>query len=75
MTDDQRRADRRGVALVFGAAAALGTLGVISTLAYQEGMPAAVFTALRAALGALILGVLVLARWQPRVSLRGLAAA
>ena len=60
--------------LVFGAAAALGTLGVISTLAYQEGMPAAVFTALRAALGALILGVLVLARWQPRVSLRSLAA-
>jgi drug/metabolite transporter (DMT)-like permease len=73
MTDDQHRADRGGVALVFGAAAALGTLGVISTLAYQEGMPAAVFTALRAALGALILGTLVMARWQPRVSLRSLA--
>jgi drug/metabolite transporter (DMT)-like permease len=70
----ERQADRRGVGLVFGAAAALGTLGVISTLAYQEGMPAAVFTALRAALGALILGALVLARWQPRVSLRSLAA-
>ena len=74
MTGDQRQADRRGVGLVFGAAAALGTLGVISTLAYQEGLPAAVFTALRAALGALILGALVLARWQPRVSLRSLAA-
>ena len=60
--------------LVFGAAAALGTLGVISTLAYREGMSAPVFTALRAALGALILGILVLARWQPRVALRGLAA-
>ena len=73
MSGRPRRADGRGVALVFGAAAALGTLGVISTLAYQEGMPAAVFTALRAALGALILGVLVMARWQPSVSLRSLA--
>jgi drug/metabolite transporter (DMT)-like permease len=74
MSSDPDRADARGVALVFGAAAALGTLGVISGLAYREGMPAAVFTALRAALGALILGVLVVARWQPRVGLRSLAA-
>jgi drug/metabolite transporter (DMT)-like permease len=73
MSYDPDRADGRGVALVFGAAAALGTLGVISGLAYREGMPAAVFTALRAALGALILGGLVLARWQPRVSLPNLA--
>ena len=67
------RADGRGVGLVLGAAAALGTLGVIATLAYHEGMPAPVFTALRAALGALILGALVAARWQPSVSLRDLA--
>jgi drug/metabolite transporter (DMT)-like permease len=73
MSAAQERADSRGVALVFGAAAALGTLGVISTLAYREGMPAPVFTALRAALGALILGTLVTARWQPSVSLRSLA--
>jgi DME family drug/metabolite transporter len=73
MSAAQERADSRGVALVFGAAAALGTLGVISTLAYREGMPAPVFTALRAALGALILGTLVMMRWQPSVSLRSLA--
>jgi DME family drug/metabolite transporter len=68
----QDRAERRGVALVFGAAAALGTLGVVATLAYREGVPATVFTTLRAALGALILGTLVLARWQPSVSVRSL---
>lgn len=73
MTIAPDRSDGRGVGLVFGAAAALGTLGVIATLAYQEGMPAPVFTALRAALGALILGALVAARWQPSVSLRDLA--
>lgn len=73
MTVASQRADSGGVALIFGAAAALGTLGVISTLAYQEGMPAPVFTALRAALGALVLGALVMAHWQPRVRLRGLA--
>jgi drug/metabolite transporter (DMT)-like permease len=67
------RTDGRGVALVFGAAAALGTLGVISTLAYREGVPAPVFTALRAALGALILGALVVLHWQPSVSLHQLA--
>jgi drug/metabolite transporter (DMT)-like permease len=66
------RADRRGVAIVFGAAAALGTLGVVATLAYREGVPATAFTAMRAALGALILGAVVLARWQPRISLRDL---
>jgi drug/metabolite transporter (DMT)-like permease len=55
---------------VFGAAAALGTLGVISTLAYREGVPAPVFTALRAALGALVLGALVVLHWQPSTSLR-----
>jgi drug/metabolite transporter (DMT)-like permease len=74
MSIGQERADGRGVALVFGAAAALGTLGVISNLAYEQGMPATVFTALRAALGALVLGVLVVGRWQPSTSLRGLVA-
>jgi drug/metabolite transporter (DMT)-like permease len=66
------RADRRGVAIVFGAAAALGTLGVVATLAYREGVPATVFTVMRAALGALILGCVVVARWQPSISLRKL---
>ncbi len=68
------RSDRRGVALVFAAAAALGTLGVISTLAYQQGMSAPTFTALRAALGALILGTLVSSQRQPSVPLRSLPA-
>lgn len=66
--------DGRGVVLVFGAAAALGTLGVISTIAYREGVSAPVFTALRAALGALVLGALVVLRWQPSVSLRRLTS-
>jgi drug/metabolite transporter, DME family len=64
--------DVTGVAIVFGAAAALGTLGVISNLAYEAGMSAAVFTALRAALGAVILGTLVLIRFQPGTSIMAL---
>lgn len=64
--------DSTGVAVTFGAAAALGTMGVISNVAYDAGMSAAGFTALRAALGATILGALVLARLQPRVSVRAL---
>lgn len=64
--------DTTGVALVLGAAAALGTMGVISNVAYDAGMSPAAFTALRAALGATILGTLVLTRLQQRVIIRGL---
>ena len=66
--------DTTGIAVTFGAAAALGTMGVISNVAYDTGMSAAVFTALRAALGATILGALVLGGLQPRMSVRHLPA-
>lgn len=72
MSTPNVRADTTGVAIVFGAAAALGTLGVISNLAYEAGMSAAVFTALRAALGAAILGTLVLLHFQPSTSIAAL---
>lgn len=62
-----------GLAMVVAAAAALGTLGPVANLAYQEGTGAATFSALRAAIGAAILGALVLVRRQPSVSLASLA--
>ena len=74
MSTPNARTDTTGVAIVFGAAAALGTLGVISNMAYDAGMSAAVFTALRAALGATILGTLVLLHLQPSTSIRALSA-
>ncbi len=73
MAANDQHTDSAGIAIVFGAAAALGTLGVISNLAYDAGMSAAAFTALRAALGACILGTLVLLRLQPRTNIRALA--
>jgi drug/metabolite transporter (DMT)-like permease len=67
-----QRTDSTGVAIVFGAAAALGTLGVISSAAFEAGMSAASFTALRAILGATILGAIVLRGLQPSANLRAL---
>jgi drug/metabolite transporter (DMT)-like permease len=61
-----------GLARVLLAAAAMGTLGPVAALAYAEGMGPATFSALRAAIGAAILGALVLARHQPSVRLAGL---
>ena len=58
---------------VLAAAAALGTLGPVAALAYGEGVGPATFSALRAAIGAAILGTLVLAHRQPSVRLSSLA--
>jgi len=49
-----------GLARVLLAAAAMGTLGPVAALAYAEGMGPATFSALRAAIGAAILGAMVL---------------
>jgi DME family drug/metabolite transporter len=64
---------RRGALKVFTAAAALGTLGPVAGLAYQEGVTPPAFSALRAAIGAGILGALVLTRRQPSIRLSSLA--
>ena len=58
-----------GLLKVMSAAAAMGTLGPIAAVAYGEGLAPATFSALRAAIGAAILGALVLSRRQPSVSL------
>jgi drug/metabolite transporter (DMT)-like permease len=60
---------RRGLVKVLAAAAAMGTLGPVSALAYAEGVGPATFSALRAGIGAAILGALVLAGRQPSVRL------
>jgi len=64
----------RGVLQTFAAATALGTLGPVSGLAYSAGVPPPVFSALRAAIGASILGALVVSGREPRVRLAGLPA-
>jgi DME family drug/metabolite transporter len=64
---------RRSALKVFAAAAALGTLGPVAGLAYQEGVTPPAFSALRAAIGAGILGALVLTRRQPSIRLSSLA--
>jgi drug/metabolite transporter (DMT)-like permease len=58
-----------GLLKVLAAAAAMGTLGPVAALAYGEGVEPATFSALRAGIGAAILGALVLSRRQPSVSL------
>lgn len=63
----------RGLLKVLAAAAAMGTLGPIAAVAYREGVEPATFSALRAAIGATILGALVLSHRQPSVSLTRLA--
>ncbi len=66
--------DRSGGGLlkVLAAAAAMGTLGPVAAMAYREGVEPATFSALRAGIGAAILGALVLSGRQPSVSLSGL---
>jgi drug/metabolite transporter (DMT)-like permease len=58
-----------GFLKVVSAAAAMGTLGPIAAVAYGQGLEPATFSALRAAIGATILGALVLSHRQPSVSL------
>lgn len=62
-----------GLIKVLTAAAALGTLGPVAALAYGEGLEPATFSALRAGIGAAILGALVLSRRQPSIGLARLA--
>ena len=62
-----------GLIKVLAAAAALGTLGPVAALAYGEGVEPATFSALRAGIGASILGALVLSRRQPSIGLARLA--
>lgn len=62
-----------GLLKVLAAAAALGTLGPVAALAYGEGMEPATLSALRAGIGAAILGAIVLSRRQPSVSIARLA--
>jgi drug/metabolite transporter, DME family len=50
----------RGVAYATGAGIALGTLGPVSNLAYSAGMSSPTFAALRASIGAIVLGAVLL---------------
>ncbi len=61
-----------GLVRVLSAAGLMGTLGPIASVAYSQGVAAPLLSALRAAIGAAILGALVLSRRQPAVSLRRL---
>jgi DME family drug/metabolite transporter len=61
-----------GVVRVAVAAAALGTLGPVAGLAYGAGMEPATFSALRAALGATLLALLVVSHREPSVRLGSL---
>lgn len=61
-----------GVIRVIIAASALGTLGPVSGLAYGAGVEPATFSALRAAIGAALLGLLLVAGGQPSVRLMSL---
>jgi drug/metabolite transporter (DMT)-like permease len=65
--------DVGGLLKVLAAASALGTLGPVAALAYGQGVEPATFSALRAGIGAAILGGLVLSRRQPSVGLARLA--
>lgn len=58
-----------GLPKVVAAAAAMGTLGPVAGVAYGEGVDPATFSALRAGIGAAILGTLLLSGRQPRVTL------
>ncbi|MEI7742832.1 MAG: DMT family transporter [Chloroflexota bacterium] len=62
-----------GLLRVLAAAAALGTLGPVAALAYAQGVGPATFSAIRAAIGAAILGSLLLAGLQPSVRIARLA--
>jgi drug/metabolite transporter (DMT)-like permease len=62
-----------GLLKVLIAAGAMGTLGTVAAVAYADGMGPATFSALRAAIGAGLLGALVLSRRQPSIGLTRLA--
>jgi drug/metabolite transporter (DMT)-like permease len=61
-----------GVLRVLVAASALGTLGPVSGLAYGVGVEPATFSALRAGIGAAVLGLVLVLGRQPAVRLRAL---
>jgi drug/metabolite transporter (DMT)-like permease len=61
--------DVGGLARVVSAAGLMGTLGPIAAVAYAEGLSPPALSALRAAIGAAILGALIVARRQPAVRL------
>jgi drug/metabolite transporter (DMT)-like permease len=62
-----------GLLRVLAAAAAMGTLGPVAAVAHGEGVGPATFSALRAGIGAAILGALILSRHQPSISLARVA--
>jgi drug/metabolite transporter (DMT)-like permease len=62
-----------GLLKVLAAASALGTLGPVAAVAYGDGVGPATFSALRAGIGAGILGALVLSGRQPSIGLARLA--
>lgn len=64
----------RGVLEMAIAAVSIGTLGPVARLAYDTGLAPTTFTALRALIGAIILGTIVAVGWQPRVRLGSLPA-
>lgn len=55
--------------LLLGAALGFGSLGPLATVAYAAGMAAPTFVALRAAAGAVLLGLVVLALHRPTIPL------
>lgn len=65
---------RGGLVRVLLAASAMGTLGPVAALAYAEGIGPATFSALRAAIGAAILGALLVARYLPSIRLSRLSS-
>ena len=65
-------AQRQGALEMVVAAVSLGLLGPVATIAYTSGLEPTVFTAIRAAIGATILGAVVALGRQPRVRLAGL---
>ena len=70
---DPRTEYARGVLYATGAGIALGTLGPISNLAYGVGMSSPSFAALRATIGAIALGVVLLSGHGEWTSLRSLS--
>ncbi len=63
----------RGVVYATGAGIALGTLGPISNLAYSTGMSSPTFAALRASIGAIVLGLVLASGHGEWTSLRSLS--
>ena len=63
----------RGVLFATGAGIALGTLGPVSNLAYSAGMSSPTFAALRASIGAIALGAVLVSGHGTWTSLRSLS--